>query len=49
VFAVIATGVANCTSCQPLAVSRLKVAEASNVPVALHNFPVCVPVLLEPL
>src|SRR5262245_65966064 len=32
VFAVIATGVANCTSCQPLAVSPLKVAEASNVP-----------------
>ena len=48
-FAVIATGVANRTSCQPLAVSPLNVAEASNVPVAVHNLPVCGPVLLEPL
>ena len=49
VLAAIATGVAKRTSCQPLAVSPLKVADASIVPVAVHNLPVCGPTLLEPL
>ena len=43
--AVIATGVAKLTCCQPEAVSPLNVAVASFVPVADHRFPMWVPVL----
>ncbi len=43
--AVIATGVDSCTSCQPDAVSLVKVAEASKVPVFDQRLPTCVPVL----
>ena len=46
-FAVMATGVAKLTCCQPLAVSLVKVALASNVPVEVHRLPRCVPVFCE--
>ena len=42
-------GVGNVTCCQPDAVSPLKVAVASLVPVLLHSVPVWVPVLVAPL
>ena len=45
VFAVMATGFAKLTCCQPEAVSLVKVAEASSVPVLLQRLPTCVPVL----
>jgi hypothetical protein len=49
VFAVIATGAENRTSCQPLAVSLMNVACASSEPLAVHSLPTCVPVLAAPL
>ena len=49
VLAVIATGWPNVTCCQPLAVSSLNVAVASSVPVRVHRWPTCVPVLVAPL
>ena len=49
VLAVIATGVAKLTCCQPEAVSPVKVAVASWVPVRLHRWPTWVPVLPAPL
>ena len=48
-FAEIATGVENDTCCQPVAVSFVNVAEASSVPVLVHRWPTCVPVLPLPL
>ena len=42
--AVIATGVAKVTVCQPLSVSLLNVACASRVPEAVHRLPTWVPV-----
>ena len=39
----IATGAEKVASCQPLAVSAMKVVEASSVPLALHRFARCVP------
>jgi hypothetical protein len=47
VFAVTATGVARLTCCQPEAVSPVKVAVASFVPVLLQRLPTWVPVLVE--
>jgi hypothetical protein len=47
--AVIATGFAKVTSCQPEAVSLVKVAEASSCPLAVHRLPMCVPVLAADL
>lgn len=44
-----ATGEENVTSCQPTAVSLVKVAEASGWPVALHRLPTWVPLLPLPL
>ncbi len=49
VLAVIGTGFENETCCQPVAVSLLNVAVASSVPVRVHRWPTCVPVLVEPL
>ena len=49
VFAVMSTGVAKRTSCHPLTVSAVKVADASWVPASVHSLPTCVPVLLVPL
>ena len=43
------TGVAKFTCCQPLAVSLVKVALASNVPVLVHKSPMWVPVFVGPL
>ena len=45
-FALIDTGLANVTDCQPEAVSLVKVADASFVPDAVHRFPMWVPVLV---
>ena len=42
-MAVIATGEAKLTCCQPEAVSPLNVADASSVPLALHRLPMWVP------
>jgi hypothetical protein len=47
--AVIATGELKLTSCQPDALSLVKVAEASRVPVDDHRLPVWVPVLVDSL
>ena len=47
--AVIATGLAKLTSCQPDAVSLVKVAWARRVPPVVHRLPMCVPVLSGPL
>ena len=47
--AVIATGVEKVTCCQPLAVSPVKVAVASKVPVLVQRWPTWVPVLPLPL
>ena len=47
--AVISTGVEKLTSCQPLAVSLVKVAVASNVPLALQRSATCRPVFADPL
>ena len=47
--AVIATGLAKLTCCQPEAVSLLNVADASFVPEEVHRFPTWVPVLALPL
>ena len=44
--AVIVTGVENVTCCQPEALSPVKVAPASSVPVELHRLPMWVPVLV---
>ena len=44
-----ATGVAKETCCQPVAVSPVNVAEPSWVPVLVHRWPTCVPVLPVPL
>lgn len=44
--AVTATGVAKLTCCHPEAVSAVKVAEASFVPLLFHRLPTCVPVLV---
>jgi hypothetical protein len=49
VLAVIATGLEKFTCCQPVAVSPVKVALASNVPVLLQRCPVWIPVLFTPL
>ena len=43
-FAVIATGCANLTCCQPDVVSLVNVAVASLVPPDVHRLPMCVPV-----
>ena len=48
-FAVIATGTLNLTSCHPVGVSFVNVAVVSNVPLSVHNEPVCVPTFPEPL
>ena len=48
-LAVIATGVAKFTCCQPEAVSLEKVAVANCWPVLLHSLPTWVPVLALPL
>jgi hypothetical protein len=42
---VIGTGVEKLTVCQPLAVSPVKLAWASNCPELDHNEPTCVPLL----
>ena len=47
--AVIVTGVAKVTCCQPEAVSLVNVAWASSVPVAVHRLPMWVPVLAAAL
>ena len=47
--AVIGTGVANVTVCQPLTDSLLKVAVASSVPPVVHSEPVCMPMFCGPL
>ena len=47
--AVIDTGVAKVTCCQPVAVSLVKVALASLVPEDVHRLPMWVPVLSVPL
>ena len=44
VSAVIATGASKLTSCQPEALSLVKVASASIVPSASHRWPTWVPV-----
>ena len=49
VLAVIATGVAKLTCCQPVAVSPLKVAVASSVPALDQRWPTWVPVFDAPL
>ena len=49
VAACTATGLANCTCCQPVAVSVVKVALASRVPVRSQRLPTCVPVFPLPL
>ena len=41
----IATGELNCSVCQPLAVSLVKVPVASSVPDVVHSEPMWVPVL----
>jgi hypothetical protein len=43
------TGVANCTVCQPPAVSSVKVALARRSPAGDHRLPVCVPVFAADL
>ncbi len=43
------TALENVTCCQPEAVSLVKVAEASSVPVELQRLPMCVPVLVAAL
>ena len=43
------TGLGRFTCCQPLAVSLVKVAEASNMPVALQRLPTWVPTFCGPL
>ena len=48
-LAVIGTGVAKFTCCQPEAVSLTKVALANNWPLLLHRWPRWVPVLPLPL
>ena len=48
-LAVIATGVAKLTCCQPVAVSLLNVAVARSVPEAVQRWPTWVPVLPAPL
>src|SRR4051812_7418901 len=40
-----ATGLAKETCCQPVALSLVKVADASFVPLEFHRLPTCVPVL----
>jgi hypothetical protein len=47
--ALIATGELNVTYCHPEAVSFVKVAVASSVPVEVHRLPVWVPVLAAAL
>jgi hypothetical protein len=49
VFAEIATGDEKLACCQPDAVSLVNVTVASFVPVLVHRFPMCVPVLVGPL
>jgi hypothetical protein len=49
VLAVTATGEAKLTCCQPLAVSPVKVAAASWVPVLVQRWPTWVPLLPAPL
>ncbi len=49
VLAEIATGLEKLTCCQPLAVSLVNVAAASWVPLLVHRWPTCVPVLPLPL
>ena len=46
---VIDTGTEKVTVCHPDAVSPVKVAVASGVPLLLHSDPVCVPVVAVPL
>jgi hypothetical protein len=48
-LAVIATGEAKVTCCQPVAVSPVNVALASSVPVLVQRWPTCVPVFAAPL
>ena len=43
------TGLAKVTCCHPDAVSFVNVADASFVPVEVHNVPMWVPVFPEPL
>jgi hypothetical protein len=45
----IATGELNMTVCHPEAVSLVKVAEASSVPVELQRLPMWVPVFVDAL
>jgi hypothetical protein len=47
--AVIETGLEKLTVCHPDAVSLPNVADASNVPVADHKLPTCVPVFAAAL
>ncbi len=49
VFALICTGLANSSVCQPLEVSFVNVPVASWVPVAVQRLPVWVPVFPAPL
>jgi hypothetical protein len=42
-------GVENDTSCHPEAVSDVKVAEASRVPLPVQRLPTCVPVFVAAL
>ena len=44
-LAVIATGLLKFTCCHPEALSPVKTALASRVPLLVHRFPTCVPVL----
>jgi hypothetical protein len=45
VLAAVGTDGVKVTSCHPEPLSPVKVAEASSVPVLVHRFPTCVPVL----
>jgi hypothetical protein len=49
VLALMATGLPRLTCCQPLAVSPLKVARASRLPVLDHRLPTWLLVLAVPL
>jgi hypothetical protein len=49
VFGVTATGLENNTVCHPDGVSLVNVADANNVPDALHKLPICVPVFVAAL
>lgn len=49
VFAVTAIGEAKVATCHPLADSPLKVTLPNWIPVDVHKYPMCVPILVVPL